>query len=73
MVSALVSGVKKDYGNLIYMRFRKHRCPDCAHSVFLKKVKRKINSKSASAKNYNFSIGDVELSGTVKFIWYEFK
>lgn len=69
----MVTGVKRDYGNLIYMRIQKHKCPDCGHSVFLKKIKRKIKSSSKNAKDFDFNIGNVELSGTVKFIWYEFK
>lgn len=69
----MVSGIKKDTGSFIYMRLKKHVCPDCGHPVFLKKVKKKINSSSRAAKNYDFHIGDVELRGTVKFIWYEFR
>lgn len=69
----MVKGVKKDYGDFVYMRMKKHECPDCQGPTFLRKVKRKINSKSKSAKNYDFRVGDTTLSGSVKFIWYEFK
>ena len=27
----MVSGVKKDSGDVIYMRLKKHVCPDCGH------------------------------------------
>ena len=69
----MVSGVKKDTGSFVYMRMKKHVCPDCGHPVFIKKIKKKIKSDSRAAKDYDFHIGDVELKGTVKFIWYEFK
>lgn len=69
----MVSGVKKDTGSFVYMRMKKHVCPDCGHPVFLKKIKKKIKSTSRAAKAYDFHIGEVELRGTVKFIWYEFK
>ena len=69
----MVSGVKKDTGSFVYMRMKKHVCPDCGHPVFIKKVKKKIRSDSRAAKDYDFYIGDVELKGTVKFIWYEFR
>ena len=73
VVLIVVSGVKKDTGSFVYMRLKKHVCPDCGQPVFIRKVKRKVNSRSKSAKDFDFHIGDVELSGTVKFIWYEFR
>lgn len=69
----MVTGVKKDYGSIAYMRFKKHECPDCQGPTFLRKVKRKVKSNSKAAQNYDFKVGDTTLSGTVKFIWYEFK
>lgn len=69
----MVKGVKKDYGDFVYMRVKKHECPDCQGPTFLRKVKRTINSKGKTAKNYDFTVGDTTLSGRVKFIWYEFK
>lgn len=69
----MVTGVKKDYGSITYMRLKKHNCPDCGGATFLRKVKRRVKSGSKAAQHYNFSVGDTVLSGTVKFIWYEFK
>ena len=69
----MVTGVKKDYGSITYMRLKKHNCPDCGGATFLRKVKRRVKSGSKAAHNYNFNVGDTVLSGTVKFIWYEFK
>ena len=69
----MVTGVKKDYGSITYMRLKKHNCPDCGGATFLRKVKRKVKSGSKTAQNFDFSVGDTILSGTVKFIWYEFK
>lgn len=69
----MVTGVKKDYGNITYMRIKKHNCPDCGGATFVRKVKKRVKSGSKLAKNFDFSVGDTLLSGTVKFIWYEFK
>lgn len=69
----MVTGVKKDYGDVAYMRFKKHFCPDCGGPTFIKRVKRKVKSNSRRADEYDFNVGDTRLSGTVKFIWYEFK
>lgn len=69
----MISGIKKDTGSFVYMRMKKHKCPDCGHPVFVKKVKKKIKSSSRAAKDYDFHVGGVELKGKVKFIWYEFK
>ena len=69
----MVSGIKKDTGSFVYMRMKKHICPDCGHPVFVRKMKKKVKSSSSVAKGYDFHIGDVELKGTVKFIWYEFR
>ena len=46
----MVSGVKKDTGSFVYMRVKKHVCPDCGHPVFIKKIKKKIRSDSRAAK-----------------------
>ena len=69
----MVTGVKKDYGNITYMRIKKHNCPDCGGATFVRKVKKRVRSGSKLAKNFDFSVGDTLLNGTVKFIWYEFK
>lgn len=69
----MVTGVKKDYGDVVYMRLKKHNCPDCGQPTFVKKVKRKVNSSSKRAKDYDFFVGDTELVGRVKFVWYEFR
>jgi len=69
----MVSGVKKDSGDFIYMRLKKHVCPDCGQKVFVKKVKKVIKAGSRAAKDYDFTVGDITLDGKVKFIWYEFK
>ena len=69
----MISGVKKNTGDVLYMRLKKHVCPDCGQKVFVRKIKKVINSGSKSAANYDFTIGDVTLEGKVKFIWYEFK
>ena len=69
----MVTGIKKDTGSFVYMRVKKHICPDCGHPVFVRKMKKKVKSGSSAAKGFDFHIGDVELKGTVKFVWYEFR
>ena len=69
----MVSGVKKDSGDVIYMRLKKHVCPDCGQKVFVRKIKKTIKAGSKAAKDYDFTVGDITLDGKVKFIWYEFK
>ncbi len=69
----MVTGVKKDSGDFLYMRFKKHVCPDCGQKVFVRKLKKTIKAGSRAAKNYDFTVGDMTLEGKVKFIWYEFK
>lgn len=69
----MVSGVKKDSGDFVYMRLKKHVCPDCGQKVFVRKISKTIKAGSRAAKNYDFTVGDITLDGKVKFIWYEFK
>ena len=69
----MVSGVKKDSGDFVFMRLKKHVCPDCGQKVFVRKIKKTIKAGSRAAKDYDFTVGDITLEGKVKFIWYEFK
>ena len=68
----MVKGVKKDYGDVVYMRFKKHMCPECGNSCFVKKVKRKIDTKRLSDSQKQ-ATGTTTIEGKVKFIWYEFR
>lgn len=69
----MVSAVKKDTGNMIYMRLLKHECPLCNNRLKVVKMTRVVKSKSREAKKFNFNACDIELGDKVKFIWYEFK
>ena len=69
----MVSGVKKDTGNFIYMRVKKHNCPTCGAQMKVVKKTKVVKSKTKEAKNFNFSACDISLGEKVKFIWYEFK
>ncbi len=69
----MVTAVKKDTGSFVYMRLKKHNCPDCGGKLGVTKRKKTVKAGSAEAKAFDFSVGDIDLGGKVKFIWYEFK
>lgn len=69
----MVSGVKKDTGNFIYMRIKKHDCPECGQQMKVVKMTRVVKAKTKEAKNFDFTACDLSLGDKVKFIWYEFK
>lgn len=68
----MVKGVKKDYGDVVYMRLKKHNCPECGNSCFVKRVKRKIDTKRLSDSQKK-AVGTTTIEGKVKFIWYELR
>lgn len=69
----MVSGVKKDTGNFIYMRLMKHNCPECGKQMKVVKFSKVVRAKTKEAKNFDFTACDLSLGDKVKFIWYEFK
>ena len=69
----MVSVVKKDTGNFIYMRVKKHNCPECGKQLKVIKMTKTVKSKTKEANNFNFSACDMPLGEKVKFIWYEFR
>ncbi len=69
----MVSVVKKDTGNFIYMRVRKHNCPECGKQMRVVKMTKTVRSKTKEAKGFDFSACDISLGEKVKFIWYEFE
>jgi len=54
------------------MFIKKHYCPECSAVLKIKKVKRIVNSRSAEAKDFDFSAvaGPYHLDGDVEFIWH---
>ena len=69
----MVSSVKKDTGNFIYMRLQKHNCPQCGAQMKVVKKKKVVRAKTKEAANFDFTACDLSLGDKVKFIWYEFK
>lgn len=69
----MISGVKKDTGNFIYMRVMKHNCPQCGAQMKVVKKKKVVRAKTREAKRFDFTACDLSLGDKVKFIWYEFK
>lgn len=53
--------------NPIYVHLKKHYCPQCGERLELRYVSKIVNSKSAEAKNYDFSVGDTFFVGDVEF------
>lgn len=66
----MVSVVRKDTGNFMYMRLKKHNCPECGKQMKIVKMVKVVKSKTKEANNLNISACEGE---RVKFIWYEFQ
>lgn len=69
----MIKATKKDTGNLIYMRLKKHNCPICDKQMKVIKMTKVVKAKTKEAANFNFNACDFNLGEKVKFIWYEFK
>ena len=69
----MIKATKKDTGNVIYMRLKKHNCPTCGKQLKVIKMTKVVKAKTKEAANFNFNACDVSLGEKVKFIWYEFK
>ena len=69
----MIKAVKKDTGNVVFMRLKKHNCPVCQNQLKVVRMSKVVRSKSKEAKNFNFSACDMSLGDKVKFVWYEFK
>ena len=69
----MVSSVKKDTGSFIYMRLKKHNCPQCGLQMKVVKKTKVDKAKTKEAANFDFTACDLSLGDKVKFIWYEFK
>ncbi len=69
----MIKAVKKDTGSLIYMRFKKHNCPECGKQLKLVKLTKVVRAKTREAKNFDLSAAGQPLGEKVKIVWYEFK
>jgi hypothetical protein len=69
----MIKATKKDTGNTVYMRLKKHNCPKCGEQLKVVKLKKVVKAKSKEASNFDFSACDKSLGEKVTFIWYEFK
>lgn len=69
----MIKATKKDTGNFIYMRLKKHTCPQCQKPLKVIKMTKVVKAKTREAANFDFKACDVSLGDKVKFIWYEFK
>ncbi|MBQ4091252.1 MAG: hypothetical protein IJC64_02925 [Clostridia bacterium] len=69
----MIKAIKKDTGNLIYMRLRKHNCPMCGEQLKVVRMTKVVKAKSREARGFDFTACDISLGDKVKFVWYEFK
>lgn len=69
----MIKAVKKDTGNTVYLRLKKHYCPACSNQLKVVKFTKVVKAKTKEAKNFDFTAADASLGEKVKFIWYEFK
>ena len=69
----MIKAVKKDTGNVLYMRLKSHNCPQCSNQLKVVKFTKVVKAKTKEAKNFDFTACDASLGEKVKFIWYEFK
>lgn len=64
----MISGIKHINSHPFFF-MKRHYCSKCNEKLKVVKVSRIVNSNSADAKNYDFSLGDTYLSGDVKFVY----
>ena len=69
----MIKATKKDTGNLVYMRLKKHNCPLCGKQLKVVKMSKVVKAKTKEASFFNFKACDIPLGEKVKFVWYEFK
>ena len=67
-----IHSVKREWSNPFWVRFKKHYCPACMNLLTTTKSSKIVNSNSEEAKDYDFSFGDTDMIGNIKFIWTEF-
>ena len=68
-----IHGVKREWTKPLWVRLKKHYCPNCMEVLVTTKVSRVVDPKSDDGKNHDFSSGDTHMMGNTKFIWTEFQ
>ena len=63
-----IHGVKREWSNPFWVRFKKHHCPVCNGLLTVTKVSKVVNSSSEEAKDYDFSSADTYMCGNIRFI-----
>ncbi|MBQ7044866.1 MAG: hypothetical protein IJN65_00050 [Clostridia bacterium] len=67
------SGYKREYNDVLYFR-KDHFCPDCKTKLEKVAVSKVVNSRSAEAKDFDFSAGYGKyMVGDIQFTWNEFE
>ncbi len=69
----MIKAVKKDTGSLIYMRIKKHNCPECGKQLKVVKFTKVVRAKTREAKKFDLTAAGQPLGERVKLVWYEFK
>ena len=68
-----IHGVKREWSNPFWVRFKKHCCPACGGLLTATKVSKVVNSGSEEAKDYDFSSADTHMIGNIRFIRTAFR
>ena len=63
-----IHGVKREWANPFWVRFKKHHCPACGGLLTVTKVSKVVNSSSEEAKDYDFSSADTPMVGNIRFV-----
>ena len=69
----MIKAVKKDTGDVVYMRLMKHYCPVCQERLRVVRIVKTVKSNTREARSFDFSACNASLGEKAKFIWYEFK
>lgn len=66
----MIKTVKKDTGDVIFMRFMKHYCPVCHNQLKVVRLTRVVRSVSREG---GLNVCNLPINAKEKSIWYEFK
>ncbi len=69
----MIKAVKKDTGSFVYMKLKKHACPECGKQMKVVKMKKTVKANTKEAASFDFTAANTRLGERVKFIWFEFR
>lgn len=66
-------GIQRIIDSPIYVKLKKHFCPECNTLLRTVKMAEIISADSPEALKYNFRMGNTYMVGNIKVIWTEFR